>query len=58
MFAYWQIISIFRTVVKIGIGYHITEEAFEDGKVKRFINISNNYILMRIYVYDGKFNYE
>ena len=40
------------------IGYHITEKTFEDGKVKSSINITNNYRLIGIYVYDGEFNYE
>lgn len=39
------------------IGYHITEKTYEDGDDKSSINVTNNYRLIGIYVYDGEFNY-
>jgi hypothetical protein len=40
------------------LGYDITEKTFENGKVKSSINITNNYKIIGLYVYDGEFNYE
>ena len=40
------------------IGYQITRKIYEDGNEKSTINITNNYKLIKIIVYDGVFNYE
>ena len=40
------------------IGYQITRKIYEDGNEKSTINITNNYRLIKIIVYDGVFNYE
>lgn len=40
------------------IGYNIVQEILEDGKERSSVNITNNFKLKEIIVYDGVFNYE
>lgn len=39
------------------LGYDITKKVYEDGKEKSSINVTNNYKLIEILVYDGEVNY-
>jgi len=40
------------------IGYGIPKKIYDDGELKSTINITNNYKLIEIIVYDGIYNYE
>lgn len=39
------------------LGHNITKRVYEDGKKKSSINVTNNYKLIEILVYDGEVNY-
>lgn len=39
------------------IGYDIQKKLYEDNKIKSCVNITNNYRILGIIVYDGVFNY-